>query len=319
MPFPTRRIRASSLLPLLLGAWIPLAGCEPASPPPDKAPEADGATGWRYHREYVFVGEREGSPVAAPFAFRAAPRSGGIEREVRAWLARGEAWDHFLDEEWLASEVGGVWKVLPHGALSVASRGPLELEALWYRQGERRLRLAVGDPLSPWMGGQRTRTRILEGRLALGQETLRGMVVEEYDVTPGRVGRGPGRGRDQLVLAGGDTLRLLLTRSRSTEADPRGYAWVQRPGEARVWEEVEMEWLQAQPLEEARRDVPTRWRFRVPGAGLSGEVRALGSQPEIGLERGGRKEAEIRYTVEGWVEREGRRIEVRGMARHEQG
>jgi hypothetical protein len=46
------------------------------------------------------------------------------------------------------------------------------------------------------------------------------------------------------------------------------------------------------------------------------DVRGLGFAAEIGEERAGRREVEARYTVSGWIERDGGRIPVSGLARY---
>ena len=76
--------------------------------------------------------------------------------------------------------------------------------------------------------------------------------------------------------------------------------------------------MEVRPYQEARRDIPRRWTFRIPGAAVMGEVSAVGFDVEMGPERGARRALEVRYTVEGWVEIGGERSDVTGMIRHTQ-
>lgn len=305
-----------------LAAALALAGCDRGGPGDDAAdPAATRAVPRpQYVREYVFLGARAEEPLVVPVAFRATDTPAGIERVTRAWLAHGTTWEGFLQESWSTPRSSGVWRVLPRGALRLAAGGPGEVEALWYRSGPRSLRVDVGTPISGWVQGDDARFRVLRGRLTLGEESLPGAVLQTLEVArPPRGARG-GEPADWLFLAGGDSLRLVLARTPGArERFGTSFGWTGRPSGERAWEAVEIEWIELRPMEEARRDIPLSWRFRIPAAGVVGEVSALGYDTVLGAESGGRRAVEVRYTVEGWVEIEGRRSSVQGTVRHSQG
>src|SRR5690606_34225011 len=105
---------------------------------------------FHYHREYVFLAPSPEGAVVVPFDFQAAQSGGEIEREVRAWLARGEVWDRFLEESTLITGAAGVWRVVPQGDLRIRVRDPGEVETLRYDSGDRQLRVDLHAPLTQW-------------------------------------------------------------------------------------------------------------------------------------------------------------------------
>jgi hypothetical protein len=155
---------------------------------------------------------------------------------------------------------------------------------------------------------------LIRGQLHLGAERTSGLVLESLQVhAPGRVGRDS----DLLFLTSGDTLALVLGETLSREGVAgRGFAWAWRPGGEQAWERAEVRWLELRAFEEARRDIPLHWSFRVPEAAIHGEVSALGMEPRVGAERPGRRPVEIRYTVEGWIEVGEARSPVIGVITH---
>lgn len=309
-----------TLLPALL--ILPLgSGCDEGSPTAELPPEtASAEQPWTYERSYTFATERQGQPLAAPFAFQARPRADRHERSARGWLARGPVWDPFLDERWSAAAVGGPWRVLPHGALRLAVGGAAGIERLWFESGERRLRLEIGSPRTGWQGGERERFRVLSGTLVLGAEAIEGPVLEEM-----RVLRQPARGapsfaRDRLILVDGSGFLLyLLHEHPAGPTGTQGRSWVLAAGMEEARQEGSVSWPEVRPLEAARRDIPLRWAFEAAEADVRGEVSSIAYSSSVGEERAGRRAVEIRYTVEGWLEMDGERREVRGVVRHEQG
>lgn len=298
-----------------------LVGCGEGGPEGAGEPEEVARSPWRYDRETSFVTWDDGGLAAAPFSFSAVPRGERLERELHAWLADRETWDEFLMEAWSAPASGGVWRVVPHGELRIAAGGP-GVEALWYESGGRRLRLDIGDPLSPWHGGERERFRILRGTMTVGSGGRDGLVLEELQVS-----RTPDAGeadvvQDRILLVDRDGFAIFLLHERGADAvaagGPDDASWVLMPGTDEAVQEGAVEWIEVRPLEEARRDIPVRWRFSAADTGVTGEISAIGYHATLGAERGGRREVETRYTVEGWIERAGERVEVRGIVRHQQ-
>jgi hypothetical protein len=303
---------------LLLGGAVAACGADPGADPARSANATAGDTAaTRYQREYVYLGERGESPLVVPFVFRAVQRSDAIERTARAALAHGSTWDPFLDESWDTPTQSGVWRVVPNGNLRILAGGPAELEAIRFEQGERSLRLELQRPLTGWQQGNTARFRLVTGRLRLGAESTPGVVLESVQILRPGAGR---RDSDWLFLTAGDSLRLVLAESlpRTTTGAARGFAWSWSAQGERSWEQAEVRWLEVRSYEEARRDIPLHWSFSTPGGEVRGEVSAMGMEPSVGPERPGRRSVEIRYTVEGWVELDGRRSAVMGTIRHVQ-
>lgn len=306
-----------------LGVLLAQAACVEAAPPesPSATVIADtAAAAPRYVREFVFVGERGGVPLVVPFTFAATERGAYLQRAVQAWLAHGAEWDPFLQENWSAPAGGGVWKVVPRGDLRVIAGGTSEVEALVFRRGERRLRLAPEILRATWAAEEETQYRLFEGRLDLVGQSTRGSVLEAYRVHRGRA--------DDLVVAGahdwlfatdGASVHLLLSEAMGPEADPvKTFAWTVLPDQERTWSRAEIRWMTMQPVEQARRDAPVSWSFRVPDAAIEGEVYSLGHTLEVGPDRPGRRTLLARHNVEGWVTIGEDRYRIFGLLRHSQ-
>lgn len=305
-------------LPLLLL----FAACGGASDALDEANRANSSADnahFRYYREYVFIAPSGEEPLVVPFNFSSTEIGEEIQRGVRGWLARGPAWDRFLDETERASSAGGVWRVVPQADLRITAGGSTQLETLHFQQNERQLRLEFEEPLTEWQQGGETRFRLLRGRLSIGAEMISGPILELLRVERTlEDGWPPGQDFDSLFLTSGDSIQLLLAETLSGDRQGEGHAWIRTRGSERVWNDGELRWLSVQPYENARRDIPTGWSFRVPGAAVIGEVEAVGFDTLLGPERGGRRAVEIRYSVRGWMEIQGMRREVFGTIRHTQ-
>ncbi|MEX2583224.1 MAG: hypothetical protein WD766_08110 [Gemmatimonadota bacterium] len=274
---------------------------------------------FRYNREYVFIGSGGTDPTIVPFTFRSSERGDELDRGVQAWLARGGTWERFLDETATTSAAGGVWRVTPQPDLQVTVGGPAELEALRFERGERRLRLELERPITGWQQGGESRFRLLSGQLAVGSETLTGPVLEMLRVERTLAdGWPPAQDFDAIFLTSGDSIQLVLAETiGGAEADER-YAWTRTSAGERMWPEAEVRWLEFRAYEEARRDIPRRWSFHIPAAGIQGELEASGFDAVLGPERAGRRAVEIRYTVQGWIDMPGGRRDAAGLIRHTQ-
>lgn len=274
----------------------------------------------RYTRDYIFIGERADAPGAAIFEFQVTDRDSTLERRTRGWLAHADTWDPFLDVSWPASEASGVWNILPHDELRIAVGINGDLEQIRYSRDAQSLDLSLGEPLATWSQGEDTRYRVIDGMIHLGQETTPGMILEILRAR--RVSREDGFAYgdyDRLFLTDGSDLHLVIAEAIGGEdSDERTFGWVLSDGDERVWSEAEVRWLEMRPLDDARRDIPLRWSLRIPASDLVGEVEALGFDFTLGPDQAGRRAVEIRYTVEGWVERDGERHRVFGVVRHAQ-
>jgi hypothetical protein len=307
---------------LTAGGLLALAGCGSNG---DSIAESEGAAvpearaAFRYHRDYVFVAPRADPPLVVPFSFRSTDTGTQLVRASRGWLARGTTWDRFLDERAETSRAGGVWRVVPQGDLRVDAGGAAEVEALRFQHGERRLRLQLDAPLTGWHQGGDTRFRLIAGRLSIGAESLGGPVLEVLRVE--RVlddGWPPGEDFDALFLTSGDSVQLVLAERIGGGEEDRGFGWMRNPRIERTWDDAEIRWLEMRPYQEARRDIPRRWYFQIPAAGIEGELDAVGFDAVLGPERAGRRAVEIRYSVTGFADLDGNRLPVVGTIRHTQ-
>lgn len=311
------RLRRAAPAALFVGAFW---GCDAADQTvPGIGGDASASAIPRYSREFTFLGTRDGEPIAVPLVFRAVERPDGLRRSIRGWLAHGPIWDAFLNEQWNTSRTGGVWRLWPRGSLRFAATADDEIEAIWYRRGERSLRLEPGRALSGWNGGQYSRYRVRQGQLRLGGERISGLVVEAFET--GRVGSGaePDPEENWLLLTDGGDLRVFLIGDAGAPGGSEGFAWVGKPESEETAPSLRITPEQLQPLERARRTIPLAWSFSLPSEGMTGRVQTLGLAAYVGTERAGRRAVEVRYTVSGWVEIEGERRRVRGVARHRAG
>jgi hypothetical protein len=306
-----------------LALALALTGCDRANEAFEQAigAGADDQPGslFRYNREYVFLAPSNDGPLVVPFDFSARERGDQIERGARAWLARGTVWDRFLDESSTTTAAGGVWRVVPISEIRLNVGGAAQIETIHFERGERQLRLELDSPLSDWQQGDETRFRLLRGRVIIGTEVVTGPVLEllRYERTLAD-GWPPGQDFDAVFLSTGDTIQMLIAETLSGDGEGDGYAWIRTPASERTWEDGELRWLDVRAFQDARRDIPVRWSFRVPGANVTGELEADGFDAILGPERGGRRAIEIRYTVSGTIEIGGERREVVGAIRHTQ-
>jgi hypothetical protein len=268
----------------------------------------------RQTRELIFVGRRQGDPLAASFAFRTVDGAATRAREIRGWLGHGNRWETFLDERWTSGRSGSAWTVVPHGALRVAAGGAGEVEALWFRRSGRSLRLGLDGALAQWNRGGTARVHLYSGSLSVGGETTRGTVVELLHLRRPREDQ-PGLVQ-HLLLTSGDSLTLYVAPAASGASGSGAIAWIHSSTGIREWSDVRLVPRGGRPLPEARREIPRGWGLVIPEAGIRGEVRPLGFAAEIGRERAGLRGVEARYTVTGWIEWGGRRRTVSGVARY---
>jgi len=273
-----------------------------------------------YTREFLFVGERGGLPLVVPFLFSVRERDALLDREARGWLGHGTEWDAFFRERWSTPASSGVWRVLPYGDLRVLAGGPADVESLVFRRGERLLRLTPEILRSSWAPSDEIQYRIYEGRLDLAGQQTRGSVLESYRVQRGSDGSLLQTGAlDWMFVTDGGSVNLLLAEAMGADDDPgKTFAWTVTTDSERSWSSAEIRWMEMLPVEQARRDVPVAWSFRVPGAGMEGEVFSLGNEMEVGPDRPGRRSVLLRHNIEGWVSLGDERVRVFGLLRHSQ-
>jgi hypothetical protein len=281
------------------------------------ATEGAAVTIFQFSRDYIFLSTGKDSPIVAPLTISAMDDGENLQRHWIGWVARGAQWDRFLDTSRRTSRAGGVWGVLPANELQVIAGGPSEVESFLYEQAGRRLRMVIGTPRSDWNQGGNNRFRILDGSLLIGAENASGLIFEVLRVERSEADGWPvSQDHDVVFLTSGADLQLLM--STETGSGNAAFTWIHSAEEDLVPPDGVVSWLEVQPLEEARRDIPIAWTLTNQTAGLSGEVRAIGRDVVLGPERGGRRAVEIRYSVEGSITINGTSRPVAGTIRHAQ-
>lgn len=312
----------SVVIALAIASFSAAVGCDRVQDnlrEADRPAEAGQPGPFQYNRDYIFVGGDEEDALVVPFSFQARDDGQQLRRSVRGWLARGATWDRFLDESGRSSRAGGVWRVVPEGDLTVLAGGATEVESLRFERADRRLRLDLGRPSTGWNQDGDARFRLIDGRLTIGGETFNGSILEHLRVDrTADDGWPPAQDFDAMFLTTGDSIQLLLTKVQTEDDANGGFVWLRRGASERTWDGVQLRWVELRPFEDARRDIPRRWTFRVPSGGLVGDVEAAGFDVLLGPERGARRAVEIRYTVQGTVNLGGESHAVTGMIRHTQ-
>ena len=205
---------------LLFGAL--LGGCgspdEPGNgidqPTADSLEPSRNFPGRSYERHIVFLTFQGDSTLIVPWTFSAHTRPGGVDREVRGWLARSETWDAFLVDSWEGPVNSVPWRILPHGPVRLVVGEEDALETIIFQEGGRNLEVSPGEFLVEWSGQRAQTFRFHKGRVMLSDQTVEGHILdmsrawEAGDPPPG----------DWGVLVSGDSC-LLYT---SDAADERG-------------------------------------------------------------------------------------------------
>lgn len=294
-------------------AALLLASCGVDDPPVDIPAGSDPpAAGHRYTREALFLGRRQDEPLVATIVSRAHDTPSRRVRELRGWLAHEQNWERFADERWHAERLGSPWTMVPRGPVRISADPGGEIEAIWFQEGPRSLRLELGSGVAAWNRGSHTRVRLFAGTLAVGAERTRGVAAELLRLDAPGGATQPQPDLTHLLLTSGDTVHLLAAVGGNVRTTGPSMAWWRGAEDLREWQRVELNGIANRPLAEARREIPYRWRLSIPEGGIFGELEARGLAAEIGEEQGGVRAVEVRYTVVGWVEREGRRMDVVG-------
>jgi len=305
----------------LLLALVLLVACE--TPLPEEAvadPQGPADSYPRYIREMVFVGRAEGEPLLVPFSFEAIDRGSDVGRQARGWVAHGESWEMFLDEEWEAGPTGSVWRLVPVGPLRVLVGGAAEIEALSYRREGDELRLAVRGTQLSWQRVGSSRFRILGGTLRHRDREVEGVIVEAQHLrSPSAEQTEPPALVDWSYLTDrtGEHQLLLVTPSRDDEGRYGTLAWARDEEGRQSSDWLNVTWTEVLTVEAARREVPMAWRYDAPELHLTADIRHVGHHVDVGAERRGRRVVSVRYTVRGTLNTPEGETEVFGIARHD--
>jgi hypothetical protein len=122
-----------------------------------------------------------------------------------------------------------------------------------------------------------------------------------------------------MFVTDGGTLHLLLTEAMGEEREgEKTFAWSVSAVAEQNWPSAQVRWLEMLTVEQARREVPIAWSFRIPDGGVEGEVFSLGYHLQLGPDRPGRRAVLLRHNVEGWAQVGEDRYRIFGLLRHSQ-
>jgi hypothetical protein len=301
-----------------------LGGCEPGVPPPPETAtiEADTTTVGRnfdarsYERHIVFLTVRGDSTLLVPLSFSARTQPGGVSREIRGWLARGETWDPFLAEKWDSPPNSAPWRILPRGSVRLIVGQGDALETILFQEGGRNLEMNLGELLVEWSGQQAQVYRVHEGSLTLSDQTVEGNLLDltrawaADDEPPG----------DWGFLVSGDSLHAVME-DLQPGVGPEGGAFTVRARVSfldRQWQGVRFVWSEVRAFEAARRDVPLGWEIQSLEGDLEGTLTSTTPFLEAVEGEGPVLPAEGLFLVSGTLTLDGADYPVHGFIRHRQ-
>lgn len=305
------------VLGLCMGCGGPEAAPSAAAREEVESPEpVRNFQGRSYERDLVFLTYQGDSTLLVPILFRAHTRPDGVGREIRGWLARGEAWDPFFAEEWEGPPSPVPWRVLPRGPLRLVVGLEDALETVIFQEGGRSLEMSLGELLVEWTGQRAQTFRVHEGSLLLSDRTVEGYILDRSrawaseDPAPG----------DWGILISGDSLQVVME-NESSVSGPEGGAftvWARIEFLDRQWEGVRLAWSETRAFEEARRDVPMSWRVRSPDGDLGGSLSSRTPFLDVAEGEGPVLPVNALFEVAGNLILAGREYPVRGLIRHQQ-
>ncbi len=269
-----------------------------------------------YERHIVFLTEQGDSTMVVPWSFTASTRPEGVDRTIRAWLARSDTWDGFVSEAWETPSTRVPWQILPRGQARIIVGQGNALERIFFEEGARRLEVTLGELLVEWSGQRAQTFRIHQGETLLASGEVDGFVLDMARAWTGEDAP-PG---DWAFLLSGDSLQMVLE-DLSTEGGPEGgafSAWVQEDTLDRQWEELRLLWTETRAFEPARRDVPMSWELRSDGGEVSGTFRSESPYLEEGEGEGPMLPVDALFQVSGTLLLDGREFPVQGLIRHYQ-
>lgn len=297
---------------------------DPPSPRGDRAlPEAaspDSAqniSGRVYERWLVFTASDsgEGSTLVAPFFFTARTVPDGVERSVRGWLNRDDAWEVVVRERWSTPPSRAPWRILPRGPLRLVVGQQDAVQTLIYGAGSRTLELEPGASLVEWNGSRGETFLLQEASLSIAGQGIRGVLL---DLGRARRREDPLPG-DWALLVSGDSLHVVLSSPREGPDDQAGPS----EGFGRLdlreiqWPEVSVDWSETRAFEPARRGVPTGWRVSTPEGDLEGALESVSAELEAGELDGPVLPVDGLFVVRGTLQVLGADYPVTGLVRHQ--
>ncbi len=316
-----------SLSPVLSAVVMALAmagGCTPADEIPEEAGEMGPAPlvadrdfqSRSYERHLVFLGNQGDTTFLVPWSFSAQTKPGGVEREIRGWMARDDAWETLFSDRWEGPTSRVPWRILPRGPVRLIVGLQDAIEAILFHGENRSLEVALGTLLVEWSGQRGQTYRVHEGNLFLAEHTLDGLLLDATrawvsdDGPPGNFG----------FLVSGSSLQLVCEDLAPENGSEGGEfsCWARVQFADRQWRGVRMAWREVRAFEPARRDVPVGWEVRSPDGTLEGDLAAAAVFLEAGEGTGPVLPVKGLFRLAGTLVLEGREFPVQGFLRHRQ-
>lgn len=316
---PTLSIFRHALLAVVL-----VAACAPASQVPPESEEASAIPlaadpdfqSRSYERHLVFLGSRGDSSILVPWAFSARTKPGGVDREIRGWLFRGDSWDSVFRERWEGPPSRVPWRILPRGPVRLIIGHQDALEAILYQGGARSVEVASGSLLVEWSGQRGQSFRVHEATVFLAELTLDGILLDMSRAWAS----GDALHGDFAFLISGSSLQMACE-DLAPEGGVQGgefSCWARVLFGDRQWQGVRFAWMGGRAFEPARRDVPVAWEIRSPDGTLGGRLASASLSLEAGEGEGPVLPVSGLYRVTGTLLLEGREFPVEGFLRHRQ-
>jgi len=309
------------LPPLILVAG--LTACRTEAPPQGTddaaAPETGGAgnlQGQVYERAVVFITSVGDSTLIVPWQFSARTRPSGVARTARAWLARGGAWEPFLQESWETPPTRVPWRLHPRGRLRLVVGEGGALETLLFEEGRRHLEVEIGGTRTEWSGSQGATFTIADGAAVLSEQRLPGLVL---DLARAQRDESPPEG-DWIFLISGDSVQVVMSGTNepaATVGTLEGWARLQDSREI-LWRDINFSWTETRAFEEARREVPVRWSLTTSDGEMSVDLEVKTAHIEAGEGEGPLLPVDALLEVAGSLRIGEAEFSVRGLVRHGQ-
>jgi hypothetical protein len=269
-----------------------------------------------YERNLVFLGSRGDTTTLALWSFTARTGSGGVDREVRGWLAWGDTWEPLFTERWEGPPSRVPWRILPRGPVRLIVGRQDALEAILFQGGGRSLEVASGALLVEWSGQQGQNYRVHEGTLFLADRSLDGIFL---DMTRSWASD-DGPAGDFGFLVSGNSLQMVFE-DLAPEGETQGgdySCWARVLFADRQWRGVRLVWREVRAFEPARRDVPVEWGVRSPDGTLGGELAAATFSLEAGEGEDPVLPVSGLFRLTGTLVLDGRDFPVEGFLQHRQ-
>jgi hypothetical protein len=277
---------------------------------------AAGFQGRVYERSVVFLSTTRDSVLVVPWLFSARTLPGGVRREARGLLGRGDEWEPFFSDLWETPPTRVPWRVLPRGRMRLVVGMDDAIEEVVFDEGARRLELALGSEVADFAGQRGETVRMLDGSLVLASTRVPGYV---FDLSRGRQA-GEGSGGDWAILVDGDSLRLVLHAAEFLEPGSAGAfrSWAMMGEQQLDWPSVTVTWRATRAFERARREVPVEWAAVSSAGDLRVELELRTAYIQAGAGDGPQLPVDAIFEVQGTVHLGDDDYPVRGLLRHTQ-